>query len=217
MFFTSVNLTALIKSKLISGEEKQMRIVFIVLMILLAIAVAVVAALNNEIVTVHYLFGQVELTLFAVILGSTFTGILIMVLFGIYRTIHNYIKSESERNLKKELQQRIKLLERENKKLEEEVEKLKKERENAAEKSRAELEAEKNKLEEELNKQRKEREEIIEREQTELGAEKERLEEELRRQKQEELRKSKQETGSLEADEETQSPPKKSFWDFLKS
>ncbi|MFO8192546.1 MAG: lipopolysaccharide assembly protein LapA domain-containing protein [Bacillota bacterium] len=185
-----------------------MRTLFIVLMIILALAVAIVAVLNNEMVTVNYIFGQVELTLFTLILGSALAGILVMVFYGIYRSIHNYIKSESERNLKKELQRRVKFLENENKKLEEELERFKKEREEAAERAKAELEAEKNKLSEELNKQKREREEAVAKEQAELEAEKQKLEEKLR----------KQQNGNdvLEVEEDSPEPQKKGFWDFLK-
>ena len=197
-------------NSIIKPEEggTRVRIVFIILMILLAIAVVAVAVVNHEIVTVDYLFGQVELTLFTVMLGSALAGVLIMVFFYIYRSIHNYLKSGSDRALKKELQQRIKYLESENKKLEEEAARLQKERENAAEKARKELETEKNKLEEELERQRKGREEASTREQAELQAEKEKLEEELRKQQKEQ--------GSPEEQDETESPPKKGFWDFLK-
>lgn len=187
-----------------------MRTIFIVLMVLLAIAVFAVAIANQEQVTVDYLFGQAELTLFALILGSVLAGVLIMVFFGIYRSIHNYVKAGSERALKKELQQRVKFLESENKRLEQELDKLQKERENAAEKAKEELEAEKRKLEEELNRQRKEREEEAAKEQAELEAEKERLKEELK--------KEKKEKGGSGEQEDTTSPSKekKGFWDFLK-
>ncbi len=184
-----------------------MRTLFIILMILLVLAIAVVALLNNEIVTVNYLLGQVDLTLFAVILGSTFAGILIMVFFGIYRSIHNYVKSESERNLKKELHRRVKLLEDEKKKLEDELDKLQKEREKAAAQQHAELEAEKEKLEDELNRQRKERADAT-KGQAELEAEKEKLEDELNRQR--------KERGGSDAQDDTAKPQKKGFWGFLK-
>ncbi len=72
-----------------------MRTVFIVLMVLLALAVVAVAMLNQEIVMVNYIFGQVELPLIAVILGSALADVLIMVFFYIYRSIHNYVKSGS--------------------------------------------------------------------------------------------------------------------------
>jgi len=62
-------------------------------MILIAILIVVLAALHNEPVTVNYIFGQIEVTLFAVILVSTVAIIIIMIFFMIYRSIHNYIKS----------------------------------------------------------------------------------------------------------------------------
>ncbi|MGM0652409.1 MAG: lipopolysaccharide assembly protein LapA domain-containing protein [Bacillota bacterium] len=190
-----------------------MRVVFIVLMLLVALLIAIVAVLNNELVTVNYIFDQIEVTLFTVILGATAAGILIMIFFIIYRSIHNYIKSESERNLKKELQRRVKHLENENKKMENELEKLHKEREKAVAQNQAELEAEKRKLEEELNRERKEREKIIGQEQSELEAEKEKLEKELRKQQEQQPQGSTEPTGSADENE----PLKKGgFWNFLK-
>ncbi len=185
-----------------------MRALFIVLMLLLALAIAAVAMLNNEIVTVHYLFGQVNLTLFTLILGSALAGVLFMVFFCIYRSIHNYIKAEGERGLKKELQRRVKLLEGEKSKLEDELGKLQRERENADAKARAEIEAEKKKLEDELNRQKKEREDGAAKEQAELEAEKKELEDELKKQQKERDR--------LETKHDNGSPKKKGFWNFLK-
>jgi len=185
-----------------------MRIFFIVLMILLIVAVVAVAVANQEMVTIDYLFGQVELSVFSVMLGSASAGILIMVCFYIYRSIHNYFKSGSDRALKKELQQKIKYLESENKKLEEEVARLQKERENAEERARKELETEKNRLEAELESQKKEREEAAASEQAELEAEKEKLKEELKKQQKDQ--------GRSEEQVDIGFPPKKGFWDFLK-
>ncbi len=186
-----------------------MRLIFIVLMILVALAVALVAVLNSEIVTVNYLIGQAELTLFAVILGSALAGVVVMVFFIIYRSIHGYVKSESERNLKREMQNRIKHLEKENKRLEDELSKLQKERETAARQDRDELEAEKRRLEEELKRERKAREESALKEQDELESEKEKLEKELRKQA--------QESNTPEPEGDTEKPPeKKGFFDFLK-
>ena len=178
-------------------------------MFLLAFAIAAVALLNSEIVIVNYLFGQIELNLFAVILGSALGGIIVMILFVIYRSIHNYMKSESERNLKKELQRQLKTLEIENKKLEDEIGKLQREREIAAEKARAELENEKKKLEDELTRQQKERESTMAKEQSELEAEKHKLEEELK--------KHQGVIGTPEAELTSEDPAvKKGFFDFLK-
>jgi uncharacterized integral membrane protein len=186
-----------------------MRTFFIILMFLLAFAIAAVAIANSEIVTVSYLFGQIELNLFAVILGSAFGGIVVMLFFMIYRSIHNYVKSESERSLKKELQRQLKALETENKKLEEEIGKLQREREVAAEKARAELENEKKKLEDELTRQQRERESIMAKEQAELEAEKQKLEAEL---KKHQVVKETPETELTSEDPSAQ----KGFFDFLK-
>lgn len=186
-----------------------MRTFFIILMVLLVFAITAVALLNSEIVTVNYLFGQIELNLFAVILGSALGGIFVMILFIIYRSIHNYIKSESERNLRKELQRQLKTLEFENKKLEDEISKLQREREIAAEKARAELENEKKKLEDELTRQQKERENTMAKEQAELEAEKQKLEAEL---KKHQVVKESSEPELLSEDPAV----KKGFFDFLK-
>lgn len=186
-----------------------MRTFFIILMLLLAFAIAAVALLNSEIVSVNYLFGQIELNLFAVILGSALGGILVMIFFVIYRSIHNYIKSESDRNLKKELHRQVKTLEIENKKLVDEIGKLQRERETAAEKARTELENEKKKLEDELTRQQKEREGIMAKEQAELVADKHKLEVELK--------KHQVVNGNPETELASEDPvAKKGFFDFLK-
>jgi len=186
-----------------------MRTFFIILMLLLAFAIAAVAIANSEIVTVSYLFGQIDLNLFAVILGSALGGIMVMIFFMIYRGIHNYIKSESVRNLKKELQRQVQSLGAENKKLEDEISKLQREREIAAEKARTELENEKKKLEDELTRQQRERENTMAREQAELEAEKHKLEEELK--------KHQGVIGAPEAELTGEDPTvKKGFFDFLK-
>ncbi len=189
-----------------------MRTFFVILMFLLAFAIAAVAIANNEVVTVSYLFGHIELSLFTVILGSTLGGIVVMVFFMIFRGIHNYIKAESERSLKKELQNRLKALETENKRLKEEIGSLQKAREVAAEKAHAELESEKRKLEEELTRQQKERESAMTKEQNELETEKSRLEKELRKYK------MSNETPEAELPDEDPSATsaKKGFFDFLK-
>ncbi len=186
-----------------------MRTFFIILMFLLAFAIAAVAIANSEIVTVSYLFGQIELNLFAVILGSALGGIVVMLFFMIYRSIHNYVKSESERNLKKELQRQVQTLGTENKKLEEEIGRLQREREIAAEKARTELENEKKKLEDELTRQQSERESSMAKEQAELEAEKHKLEEELK--------KHQVVKGNSAPELPSEEPAvKKGFFDFLK-
>lgn len=139
-----------------------MKSIFIILAILLGLAIAVAAIINNEVVTVNYLFGQTSLTLFMLILGSAFAGALFMGLLGVFRSINNYMNSQGDRGHKKELERRIKLLESEKSKLETELGKQQKEHEAAAAKAHANLVDEKKKLEEELKKQQKELENATE-------------------------------------------------------
>lgn len=134
-----------------------MRVIFLVLALLLGLIIAGVAIINNEVVTVSYLFGQISLTLFMVILGSAIAGALFMASLGVFRSISTYMKSQGDRGLKKEMHNRVKTLEDEKKKLEDELRKQQKEREEDAVKAQAALEDDKRKLEEELRKQQKER------------------------------------------------------------
>jgi uncharacterized integral membrane protein len=163
--------------------EATMRMIFFVLALILALIIAIVAIINTEIVTLNYLLDQSNFTMSIVILGSAGAGALVMIFFGIFRSIQKYMGSQAERGLKNELQHQVKTLENEKKKLEDELSKIQKEREEATAKAHAELEAEKKKLEDELTRQRKEREETAVKEQTELEAEKKRLEDELLKQR----------------------------------
>ncbi len=133
-----------------------MRVIFLMLALLFGLIIAGAAIINNEVVTVSYLFGQVNLTLFMVILGSAIAGALFMVSLGIFRSILTYVNSQGDRGLKKEMHNRVKTLEDEKKKLEDELRKQQKEREDASEKAHAALEDDNRKLEEELRKQQKE-------------------------------------------------------------
>jgi uncharacterized integral membrane protein len=134
-----------------------MKTIFLMLALLLGLVIAVAAIINNEVVTVNYLFGQINLTLFMLILGSAFAGALFMGSLGIFRSIHNYMNSQGDRNYKKDLQHHVKDLENEKKKLQDELSKQHKEREDAAAKAYASLADEKKKLEDELRKQQKDR------------------------------------------------------------
>lgn len=135
-----------------------MRIIFLILALLVSLVIAIMAIINSEVVTLNYLFGQVNLTLSILILGSALAGVLVMVLFSVFRSIHNYMKSEGDRGYKKELKHRVKFLEEDKEKLENELGSQKKELKNAADKEYAHLEDEKKKLEEELKKEQKEHE-----------------------------------------------------------
>ena len=139
-----------------------MKIIFLILALLLVLVIAVAAIINNEVVTVNYLFGQISITLFMLILGSAFAGALFMGLLGIFRSINNYMNSQGDRNYKKDLQHQVKDLEDEKKKLQDELSKQQKEREDAAAKAYASLDDEKKKLEDELRKQQKDRDDAAE-------------------------------------------------------
>ncbi len=132
-----------------------MRMIFLVLALLFGLVIVVAAIINNEIVTVNYLFGQVSLTLFMLILGSAFAGAMFMGSLGIFRGIHNYMKSQGERGHKKDLQHRVKILEDEKEKLENELKDQQEEREDTATKAHNTLEDEKKKLENDLRTQQK--------------------------------------------------------------
>ena len=138
-----------------------MRLIFLALALMFGLIIAAAAIINNEVVTVNYFFGQVNLTLFMLILGSAVAGALFMGSLSIYRGIHNYMNSQGDRGLKKELQNRVKTLEDEKKKLEEELSEQHKEREKAASKAYESVENEKKRLEDELRKQQKEHEETV--------------------------------------------------------
>jgi uncharacterized integral membrane protein len=139
-----------------------LKIIFLILALLLVLVIAVAAIINNEVVTVNYLFGQISITLFMLILGSAFAGALFMGLLGIFRSINNYMNSQGDRNYKKDLQHNVKDLEDEKKKLQDELSKQQKEREDAAAKAYASLDDEKKKLEDELRKQQKDRDDAAE-------------------------------------------------------
>ncbi len=159
-----------------------MRNLFLLLALLLVLVIAVFAWINNEVVTVNYLFGQLSTTLFTLIVGSALAGALVMGFLIIFRSIQTYMKSQPERNLRKEMQKRVKTLEEEKEHQQEEMKKLQKERDEAVASAMATLEYEKDKLEEELKRQQQEREEASTQALAKLEDEKKRLEEELRKQ-----------------------------------
>jgi len=132
-----------------------MRTIFLVLAMLIGLVIAAVAITNNEVVTVNYILGQINLTLFMLILGSAFAGALFMSFLSIFRGIQNYTKSQGERGHKKDLQKRVKSLEDENEELRDELEKQNKDREDATKKKQDALENENKKLDDELKKQQK--------------------------------------------------------------
>lgn len=132
-----------------------MRTISLLLALLVGLLIAIAAIINNEVVTVNYLLGQMDLTLFMLILGSAVAGAIFMALLSVFRSIQKYMKSQGDRDYKKGLEERVKLLENEKKELEAELDKQQEELKNTAEKAYADLENEKKKLEEELKNQQK--------------------------------------------------------------
>lgn len=138
-----------------------MRVIILVLAVIIGLIIAAVAMINNEVVTVNYFFGQVNLTLFMLILGSAVAGAVFMGSLGIFRRIHNYMNAQGDHGLKKELMNRVKTLEDEKKKMEDELKKNQKDREDAAARAHSSLEDEKIKLEDELRRQQRDREDMV--------------------------------------------------------
>ena len=137
-----------------------MRTISLLLALLIGILIAVIAIVNNDIVTVNYLLGEMNLTLFMLILGSALAGAMFMVFLSLFRSIHKYMKSQGDRDYKKVLEERIKLLESQTRELEGELSKQQQELKEAAEKAYADLKSEKKDLEEELKMKPKEHNDI---------------------------------------------------------
>lgn len=137
-----------------------MRIISLLLALLIGILIAVIAIINNDIVTVNYLLGEMNLTLFMLILGSALAGAMFMVFLSLFRSIHKYMKSQGDCDYKKVLEERIKLLESQTRELEGELSKQQQELKEAAEKAYADLKSEKKDLEEELKMKPKEHNDI---------------------------------------------------------
>lgn len=138
-----------------------MKTIFLLLALLVGLLLAVVATINNDVVTLNYILGQIDLPLFMLILSSALAGAMFMGFLSIFSSINKHMKSQGDRDYKKVLEQRVKLLESETKELKAELDKQQKEREQASEKAYADLENENKKLEEELKMQQKEQEDII--------------------------------------------------------
>ena len=90
-----------------------MSMFYLVVALLFSLLIAVVAMVNGEIVTVHYLFGQARVSLIVLILGSACAGALTLGFFSLYRSIRSHLKFRQEHRNQEELQRRLKLLEEE--------------------------------------------------------------------------------------------------------
>jgi len=105
-----------------------MSMFYLVLALLFSLLIAVVAMVNVENITVNYLFGQAQLSIMVLILGSASLGALTMGFFGVFRSIRTHLKFREEHRNQEELQIRLKLLEEEKYKLEAELGKRQMER-----------------------------------------------------------------------------------------
>ena len=93
----------------------------LVLALLFGLFTAVIALANSEMVTVSYLFGHVQLSLIAVILGSACAGALTMGFFSLFRSIRTHLKFRETHHNQEELQRKLELVEKDKLRLEAEV------------------------------------------------------------------------------------------------
>lgn len=141
-----------------------MKTIFLLLSLLVGLIISVAAIINTDVVTVHYLFGQMDIPLFMLILGAALAGAMFIGFLNIFSSINKHMRSQGDRDYKKVLEERVKVLESETTELQTELQaeldKQKKERELATEKAYTDLENENKKLEAELKLQQKEHDDI---------------------------------------------------------
>ncbi len=86
---------------------------YLILALVFSLIIAVVAVANTEPVTVNYLFGRANVSLIILILGSAFTGALVMGLISLFRSIRSALAFRQVKHEKQALQKQIKELEEE--------------------------------------------------------------------------------------------------------
>ncbi len=101
-----------------------MSMLYLVFALLFSLLIAVAAMGNSEIVTVNYLFGQADLSLIVLILGSASAGALTLGSFSLFRGIQTHLQFREARQKQTELQKRVEFLEEERSRLEIEVGRL---------------------------------------------------------------------------------------------
>jgi uncharacterized integral membrane protein len=84
---------------------------YLILALVFSLLIAIMALANNETITVSYIFGRSDVSLILLILGSAFTGALVMGLFSLFRSIRSAFAFRQLRNQQDELQKRIDTLE----------------------------------------------------------------------------------------------------------
>jgi lipopolysaccharide assembly protein A len=86
---------------------------YLILALIFSLLIAIVAVANNDSVTVNYIFGRSEISLILLILGSAFSGALVMGLISLFRTIRSALAFREMRHQKDLLQKKINSLEEE--------------------------------------------------------------------------------------------------------
>ena len=86
---------------------------YLILGLVFSLIIAIVAIVNNENVTVNYIFGRSEVSLILLILGSAVTGALAMGLFSLFRSIRNAFAFRELRHQRNAIQKKLKTLEEE--------------------------------------------------------------------------------------------------------
>ncbi len=96
----------------------------VIIALIFSLIVAIFALLNNQPVSINYFFGKVEVSSVIIILGSAFSGALIVFLLGIYRQIKLTVKVRGLNADIRELEKDIELLDKVNEELTDSLEKL---------------------------------------------------------------------------------------------
>ena len=98
-----------------------MAMLYLVFAILFSLFITVVAMANGETVTVNYLFGQADLSLIVLILGSTLAGALALGFFSLFRGIQTHLQFREARQEQVKLLEMVGYLEGERSRLEDQV------------------------------------------------------------------------------------------------
>ena len=98
-----------------------MAMLYLVFAILFSLFITVVAMANGETVTVNYLFGQADLSLIVLILGSTLAGALALGFFSLFRGIQTHLQFREARHEQVKLLEMVGYLEGERSRLEDQV------------------------------------------------------------------------------------------------
>lgn len=85
----------------------------IILALIFSLLVAVIAAANNQPVSVNYIFGEAHISLIVLIFGAAAAGAMVIGLLSLYRGIRVALQMRGEKKRQEELQRRLDSLEQE--------------------------------------------------------------------------------------------------------